>query len=154
MSSMEPNFYTSQRVIVSRVNYMIENPERGEIIVFESPKAPGVEPPLIKRVIGLPGETIQIGDSQVFINGQPLDEPYINEASWRSTCLRDEWKEGRTLGPEEYFVMGDNRNHSNDSRCFGAIKREHIIGEALIRYWPPENWNLLYKFRFPDNPFQ
>lgn len=148
--SMEPNFYTAQRVIVSRVNYLLGTPERGEIIVFESPDDPRNDPPLIKRVIGLPGDSIEIHDQYVFINGQQINEPYINEPG-----LTNANEYGSVvLGPDEYFVMGDNRNRSRDSRAFGPIKREHIIGEALIRYWPPQDWALLYKYHFPEQPFQ
>lgn len=146
--SMEPNFYTGQRVIVSRVNYLLGQPERGEIIVFESPDRPNVDPPLIKRLIGMPGETVEIRDSLVYINGEQLDEPYINEPCTRN-CEDRSW----TLGPDEYFVMGDNRNRSRDSRSFGPIKHSHVIGEALVRYWPPKDWGLLYKFHFPATPF-
>jgi signal peptidase I len=147
--SMEPNFYTGQRVIVSRINYMVANPQRGEIIVFESPDRPGIDPPLIKRVIGLPGETVEIRSTQVYINGEPLNEPYINEPCSESRCRDQQW----TLAADEYFVMGDNRNRSRDSRSFGPIKHQHVIGEALIRYWPPLEVGLLYKFRYPEQAF-
>lgn len=148
--SMEPNFFTGQRVIVSRVNYMLADPQRGEIIVFESPDRPGIDPPLIKRVIGLPNEQVEVRDGRVYINGALLDEPYINETE----CDRNCNVEPVTLGSDEYFVMGDNRNHSRDSRSFDAVKHEHIIGEALVRYWPPQDWGLLYKFRYPADPFE
>ncbi|MAS33152.1 MAG: signal peptidase I [Anaerolineaceae bacterium] len=149
--SMQPNFYTGQRVIVSRVNYMLTEPERGEIIVFESPDRPGIDAPLIKRVIGLPGEHVEIIESQVFIDGQLLDEPYINDAIWRSSCRTDtEWD----LNTGQYFVMGDNRNNSRDSRCFGPVEREHVIGEALVRYWPPQDIGLIYKLHYPEDPFE
>jgi signal peptidase I len=148
--SMEPNFYTAQRVIVSRVNYLLGMPERGEIIVFESPDDPRNDPPLIKRVIGLPGDTIEIRDNQVYVNGNLLNEPYINEPGLTSPNQYG----NVTLGPDEYFVMGDNRNRSRDSRAFGPINREHIIGEALVRYWPPRDWALLYKYHYPEQPFQ
>ena len=146
--SMQPNFFTGQRVIVSRVNYLLGMPERGEIIVFDSPDRPGIDPPLIKRVIGMPGETVEIRDKLVYINGQQLDEPYINEPCTTS-CRDDQWE----LADDEYFVMGDNRNHSRDSRAFGPVNHEHLIGEALIRYWPPADWGLLYKFHYPLDPF-
>jgi signal peptidase I len=129
---------------------MVTAPQRGEIIVFESPDQPGIDPPLIKRVIGLPGETVEIRDLQVHINGQPLDEPYINEPCSASRCPDKIWQ----LGPDQFFVMGDNRNHSRDSRSFGPIEHAHVIGEALVRYWPPQDWGLLYKFRYPSNPFE
>jgi signal peptidase I len=146
--SMEPNFVTGQRVIVSRVNYLLGQPERGEIIVFDSPDRPNVDPPLIKRLIGMPGETVEIRDSLVYINGELLDEPYTNEPCTRN-CEDRTWE----LGPDEYFAMGDNRNRSRDSRSFGPVKHSHLIGEALVRYWPPADWGLLYKFHFPANPF-
>lgn len=145
--SMEPSFYTSQRVIVSRLNYMFSDPQRGEIIVFDSPDRPGVDPPLIKRVIGEPGDTVEIRDAQVYINGEPLDEPYINEPCAAGRCPDESW----TLGPDSFFVMGDNRNRSRDSRVFGPIQRNHIIGEALVRYWPPQDWALLYRYRYPTD---
>ena len=143
--SMEPSFYTGQRVIVSRVNYLLGEPERGEIIVFESPDRPGIDPPLIKRVIGLPGDVVEIRDALVYVNGALLDEPYINEACNPGNCPNDVWE----LADNEFFVMGDNRNRSRDSRRFGPITHDHIIGEALVRYWPPQDWSLLHKFRFP-----
>ncbi|MBZ0295466.1 MAG: signal peptidase I, partial [Anaerolineae bacterium] len=120
--SMEPTFFTGQRVIVSRVNFLLAEPERGEIVVFESPDRPGVEPPLIKRLIGMPGETVEILDRQVYINGQLLNEPYINEPCTAGSCPDDQW----VLGANQYFVMGDNRNRSRDSRRFGPITREHL----------------------------
>jgi signal peptidase I len=148
--SMEPNFFTGQRVIVSRVNYMLTDPQRGEIIVFESPDRPGIDPPLIKRVIGLPNEEVEVREGRVYINGALLDEPYINDGACNRNCN----VAATVLGPDEFFVMGDNRNHSRDSRSFDAIKHEHIIGEALVRYWPPQDWGLLYKFRYPADPFE
>ena len=147
--SMEPNFYTGQRVIVSRLNYMFSDPQRGEIIVFDSPDRPGIDPPLIKRVIGQPGDTVEIRDTQVFINGQPLNETYINEPCNSGRCPDESW----TLGPDEFFVMGDNRNRSRDSRVFGPVQRNHIIGEALVRYWPPQDWALLYRYQYPSEPY-
>lgn len=120
-----------QRLIISRVHYMLANPQRGDIVVFNSPEADSDDPSLIKRVIGLPGELVEIRDREVYINGVKLDEPYIKEPCTYS-CRDRQWQ----LGDDEYFVMGDNRNVSNDSRKFGAIKHSAIIGEALFRYWP------------------
>ncbi len=148
--SMESTFFTGQRVIVSRVNFLIGEPERGEIVVFESPDRPGIDPPLIKRLIGMPGEVVEVRNQQVYINDQLMNESYINEPCSVSSCPDDRWQ----LAADEYFVMGDNRNRSRDSRRFGPVKHEHLIGEALVRYWPPQNWNLLYKFRFPADPFE
>lgn len=147
--SMQPTFHTGQVLVVSRLNYMFGSPQRGEIIIFNAPGTPPDEPPYIKRVIGLPGETVEIRDTKVYINGQELYEPYINEPCEASRCPNRTW----TLGADEYFMMGDNRNHSSDSRAFGAVKRERVIGEALVRYWPPSDWGLVTHVNYPDNPF-
>lgn len=129
--SMEPTFVEGQRLIISRVNYMVGNPQRGDVLVFNSPESDSDDPSLIKRVVGLPGELVEIRDQEVYINGERLDEPYIKEPCTRQ-CRDRQWQ----LEDDEYFVMGDNRNVSNDSRAFGPIKHSAIIGEALFRYWP------------------
>lgn len=133
--SMEPTFHDADRLVVSRVNYLLGSPSRGDIIVFNAvdPRDAQLGIMLIKRVIGLPGETVQIQDQQVYINDVLLDEPYINEACWVNSCPDRSW----VLGEKEFFVMGDNRNHSNDSRVFDAVPFDHIIGEVIFRYWPP-----------------
>jgi signal peptidase I len=146
--SMQPNFHTGQVLVVSRVNYLLANPQRGDIIVFNPPDVPPDEPPYIKRVIGVPGDTVEIRDTQVYVNGELLYEPYINEPCTAGSCPNKSW----TLGPDEYFMMGDNRNHSRDSRAFGVVKRERIIGEALIRYWPPSDWGLVTHINYPADP--
>lgn len=145
--SMEPNFRTGQVLVVSRANYLLGDPQRGEIVVFNPPGQPPDEPPYIKRVIGLPGETIEIRAAKVFINGVELEEPYINEACTPDRCPDRSWE----LGPHQYFMMGDNRNHSSDSRGFSMpVTRDRIIGEALIRYWPPPDWGLVSHIRYPE----
>jgi signal peptidase I len=141
--SMEPTFWTDQRLIISRVNYLVGEPERGDIVVFNSPGSRIGDAPLIKRLIGLPGETIEMKEKLLYINGVQIDEPYIKEVC-TTRCQDKLW----VLGANEYFVMGDNRNHSNDSRAFDQIQRSQIIGEALIRYWPPQDWAYLEKVRF------
>jgi signal peptidase I len=143
--SMQPNFAEGQRLIVSRLNYLFGSPQRGEIVVFNAPGQEG-KPPLIKRVIGLPGDLVEIRDAQVYINSVALDEPYINEPCTEFNCKSNTWK----LGADEYFVMGDNRNHSNDSRSFGPVQRGALIGEALIRYWPPSDWGIVNHVGFPS----
>ncbi len=147
--SMQPNFHTSQVLMISRVNYMFTDPQRGEIVVFNPPNQPADEPPYIKRVIGLPGELVEIRNTKVYINGRELNEPYINEPCMPSNCRDESWQ----LGENEYFMMGDNRNHSQDSRRIGPITRDRIIGEALIRYWPPSDWGIVSHIRYPENPF-
>lgn len=151
--SMQPNFYTGQVLVVSRVNYLLGDPQRGDIVVFNPPDVPPDEPPYIKRVIGLPGETVEVRDENgvgnVYINGKMLNQSFINEPCTAINCPPKTWN----LGPNEYIVMGDNRNHSRDSRAFNAVTRDRIIGEALIRYWPPPVWGSVYKIAFPADPF-
>lgn len=131
--SMQPTFYGQDRLVVSRVHYLLSHPARGDIVVFNSLRpseaARGVM--LIKRIIGLPGDSVVIRDRLVYINGVALDEPYIKEPCERR-CRDAEW----TLGTGEYFVMGDNRNNSNDSRAFGPVPLRHIVGEVIFRYYP------------------
>lgn len=146
--SMQPNFYQDQFLIVSRLHYLLGNPQRGDIIVFDPPgddENPN-NPLLIKRVIGTPGDVIEIVEGQVSVNGTALDEPYIKEPCTTSTCNDSRWE----LGANEYFMMGDNRNNSRDSRAFGPIARERIIGEAIIRYWPLPDFGIVIHYRFPD----
>lgn len=146
--SMQPNFHTGQVLVISRIHYLLANPQRGDIAVFNAPDVQPDEPPYIKRVIGIPGDTIEIRDTKVFVNGQELNESYINEPCKPNMCADRTW----LLGTDEYFLMGDNRNHSRDSRAFGAVRRERIIGEALIRYWPPQDWGLVTHIAYPDQP--
>lgn len=146
--SMQPNFHQEQFLIVSRLHYLFGDPQRGDIIVFDPPGDDNSanNPLLIKRVIGTPGDVIEINEGQVSINGSPLNEPYIYEPCTTSTCESSRWE----LGANEYFMMGDNRNNSRDSRAFGPIVRERIIGEAIIRYWPLTDFGVVIRYRFPE----
>lgn len=146
-SSMEPNFIENQRLVISRVHYLFGEPQRGDIIVFNSPspREPD-EPSLVKRVIGLPGETIEFRDQQLYINGELMEEPYINGPCTSFRCRDNVWE----LGPDEYFMMGDNRNVSNDSRAFGPVPRENLVGEVLLRFWPLDKVGVVQQYRFPD----
>lgn len=132
--SMEPTFYGNDRLVVSRAHYLLGAPERGDIVVFNSlvPQEAARGVMLIKRLVGLPGETVELRDQQVYINGELLDEPYIKEACRISRCGDDRW----TLEEQEYFVMGDNRNNSRDSRRFDAVPLQKIVGQVIFRYFP------------------
>ncbi|MCY4525992.1 MAG: signal peptidase I [Anaerolineaceae bacterium] len=147
--SMEPTLVSDQRVIVSRVHYFLPEPRRGQIAVFQSPDRPGIDPPLIKRIIGLPGETVTLSGGQFLINGHTLNEPYVTGDCLPSRCPDKEW----VLSGSEYFLVGDNRNRSRDSRSFGPIDRSMLVGEAVFRYWPPNDLTFLSGFRFPAEPF-
>ena len=138
--SMQPNLYEDERVIVDKVSYLFHPPQRGDVVVLDLPAEPE---DLIKRVIGLPGETIELNAGVVYIDGQPLKESYVRPSPGNLPA--------RKLGADEYFVMGDNRGNSKDSRIFGPIPRESIVGRAWIIYWPPANWGLLPQPAYADN---
>ncbi|MFC1959236.1 signal peptidase I [Chloroflexota bacterium] len=132
-SSMAPNFATGQFLIASRISYLLGEPQRGDVVVFHSPEDGGKD--LIKRIIGLPGDTIEVSGGQVTVNGIVLDEPYINAQPRYSDQL--------TLNAGEYYVLGDNRNNSRDSHSFGSVPAQNLIGQAWVIYWPPQNWGLV-----------
>ncbi len=134
-ASMEPTFSTSERVIVDRVTMLLGGPARGDVVVLDSPRKDEL---LIKRVIGLPGETVAVQAGRVTINGTRLEEPYVLEFCTYPSC-NGTWE----LGPDEYFVLGDNRSHSLDSHSFGPVQRSAIKGVARVRYWPPDELDIL-----------
>lgn len=133
-TSMQPGLETGQLVIVNRSAYFFKTPSRGEVIVLHNPR--DVSEDFIKRVIGLPGETVQILEGRVWVNGTRLEEPYV-----RAFCQScdGQW----TLADDEYFVLGDNRRSSHDSHSFGPIKQSLIVGQAWVRYWPLPEFQIL-----------
>jgi signal peptidase I len=140
-ASMEDTLLIGDRVLVDRISWRFSQPERGDIVVFH---APVVGPVLIKRIIGLPGDEISLSGGSVYINGRRLDEPYVRRIDGRqepsepfSNGLPWSLQEPYTVPPGSYFVMGDNRTDSGDSREFGPIKREQFVGRAFAKYWPP-----------------
>lgn len=139
--SMQPTLFAGQQLLVSRLDYLFGDPQRGDIVVFDKPNTGPEDEMLIKRVIGIPGDTIELRDQQVYRNGVLLDEPYFVNAPCNSRkCPNQVW----ILGVDEYFVMGDNRNHSVDSRDFDAVTRDRIVGKAIWRYWPLNQFGSLY----------
>ncbi len=132
--SMEPTFYGDDRLVVSRIHYLLGEPERGDILVFNSlvPSESQRGVMLIKRVVGLPGETVTLRNQQIYIDGVPLAETYIKEPCGLMRCSDNIW----SLGEDEYFMMGDNRNNSRDSRRFGPVPISKIVGQVVLRYWP------------------
>ncbi len=131
--SMEPSLHDSQYLLVNKLVYPgrfwpgFREPNRGDVIVFRYPG--NLSQKFIKRIIGLPGEMVEVGNGVVYIDGEPLDEPYLKERP-RYIYPR------KTLAPNEYFVLGDNRNNSHDSHVWGPLPRVDLIGEAWVRYWP------------------
>lgn len=140
-ASMDPTFSTGQFLIVDRITYRFENPHRGDVIVFEYPNNPNIY--YIKRIIGLPGETVSIKHGKVSITntehpeGFELTEPYIDI----SHISEDTSKE--VLGDTEYFVMGDNRAQSSDSRVWGPLEKHFIVGRPVVRLLPVNNISIL-----------
>lgn len=131
--SMNPTLQNGEYVLVSRLAYKLDIPQRGDIIVFSFPVDQSQD--LIKRVIGLPGETVSVQQNNVLINGIPLEEPYIAQAPVYS----GQW----TIPDGQLFVLGDNRNDSKDSHQWGLLPIENVIGKAMIIYWPPPEWKLI-----------
>jgi signal peptidase I len=131
-TSMEPNLHTDQRLIVEKVSYRLRPPHRGDIVVVAIDTS---DVPLIKRVIGLPGETVQIRDNRVWVDGIVLEERYLADVAQRNYGPVE-------VPPGHVFVMGDNRSASNDSRVFGAVPMDQIVGRAWLSFWPPEDIQL------------
>lgn len=145
----------NDRVLVNKISYRIGEPQRGDVVVFDQTpnteeslfgalvrnlaESVGLRTPeadLIKRVVGLPGETVEIRNNTVFIDGEPLDEDYLPPG----TRTRWEQREPMLIPADQYFVMGDNRTRSLDSRRFGPITREEIVGKAFVIIWPASRW--------------
>lgn len=143
-TSMAPTFKGGEYLIIDRFSYNLAPPERGDIIVFHAPNEPNRD--FIKRVLGLPSESVEFRNQQLYINGQLIDEPYLGEACNPNRCENSFTQ----LGEDEYFVMGDNRNNSTDSRSFGAINLDIIVGEAVVLYWPYDQVNWIAQLGFPD----
>ena len=141
MSSMEPNFYDGQRVVVNKAAYFFGEPKRGDVIVFHEPN--GTNDDFIKRVIGLPGDTVEVKGGYVYVDGVKLDEPYIMEPFQYDMA-------SRKIPEGDYFVLGDNRNHSNDSEDGWLLPRDNIIGKAWLSTWPPGLWGVIPSYHLDE----
>jgi signal peptidase I len=137
--SMLPTLHKDDRVLVNKLSYRLHDVHRGDVIVFEAP--PGTSTSevkdLIKRVVGLPGETIEGRAGEIYIDGKPLNEPYLSEA------VRSREFPAKKVEPHRFWVLGDNRQDSKDSTFFGAIAENTIVGRAFVRIWPLDNLGLL-----------
>lgn len=138
-ASMETTFSSGEYLIVDQISYRFEEPERGDVVVFRYPKDPSKF--FIKRIIGIPGDTVDIQgnvvtlQNETYPEGKVLTEPYIRDMAPNTTL-------SETLGAKEYFVMGDNRNASSDSRMWGVLQRDKIVGRAFLRLYPFTNTNV------------
>jgi signal peptidase I len=140
--SMEPNFHDGQYLLISKVDYVLHPPERGDVVVFMSPQ--DLSRDFIKRVIGLPGETVEIREGKVFINNKELGQNYaVNPGSYNFGPV--------SVGADQLFVLGDNRNNSSDSHSWGNLPRSDMIGKAWISYWPPQQWAIIQTPSFAES---
>jgi len=130
-------------LIANKIDYRLHAPQRGDIIILRPPTNNSTD--FIKRVIALPGEKLLIRSGVVYIDGHRLHEPYLPEAWTQSTDWPCGGCDGKVMGPNEFFVMGDNRNRSQDSRFFGPITRDRIDGKAWFRIWPLDHFGNIYK---------
>jgi signal peptidase I len=137
-SSMLPGIEQGDYILVSKATYFLGEPQRGDIIVLHSPQDPNTD--LIKRIIALPGDTVEIKDNTVFVNDTALVEPYTLEPP-HYLLLPEEIPAGN------YFVLGDNRNNSSDSHRGWTLPRKNIIGKAWITYWPPYRWRTMKHYK-------
>lgn len=137
--SMEPNFHDGQFLLVNKIQYLLAPPQRGDVIIFRYPLNPKKN--FIKRVIGLPGEKVEIRAGKVFVNGVRLQEEYpFNFADYDYGPI--------TVGADEYFVLGDNRPESSDSHSWGLLPTKDLIGKAWVSYWPPDEWGVVPHFSY------
>lgn len=133
--SMHPTFIDRELIFTEKISYYNRNPKRGEIVVFKSPRF--IYQDYIKRVIGLPGDKLMLQNGKVYLNDKQLDESsYLSENVYTGAESFLKEDVAFTVGPNSYFVMGDNRQFSSDSREFGPITKEEIIGRVVFRYWP------------------
>ncbi|OLP18751.1 signal peptidase I [Leptolyngbya sp. 'hensonii'] len=139
--SMEPTLQVDDRLIVDKITYRLHKPERGDIVVFaptDKLREQKFKDAFIKRVIGLPNEKVEVKGGRVYINDRPLREQYIFETP------NYQWGP-QIVPPDSYLVLGDNRNNSYDSHYWGFVPRDHIIGRAIVRFWPPDRMGELDK---------
>jgi signal peptidase I len=132
--SMDPFFHNGEYILTNKVIYKFRDPQRGDIVIFKSPKNKEID--YIKRIIGLPGERVKLHENVFYVNDQAVEEPYIptDTPIYGGSFLQEDME---IVVPEgKYFVVGDNRPHSADSREFGPISKEDFIGMAFLRYWP------------------
>lgn len=137
--SMVPNFQNGEYLLTDKISYRFGDPKRGDVIVFHAPDSAncpeGTGCDFIKRVIALPGETVEVKDNAIYVNGTKLEEDYIPDTF---IIQAGAYTQGRVvmLGEDEYFVSGDNRPYSSDSRAWGPLPKENIVGRAFFAYWP------------------
>jgi signal peptidase I len=143
--SMLPTLEINDRLFIDKVSYDFSDPNRGDIVVFHPPESVGQKEAFIKRVIGLPGETVEVKDGQVFIDGEALEESYLEAPP--------DYRWGpETVPGNSYLLLGDNRNNSFDGHYWGFVSKDQIIGRAAVRFWPLDRVGLLRHPSYLDLP--
>jgi len=132
--SMEPTLDNGQYLLVNKAAYWFGGPHEGDIVIMRYPLDPKTY--YVKRVIGLPGDTVEIRQGKVLVNDDPLEETYISSPPAYSMAKQ-------VVRPQDYFVLGDNRNNSSDSHVWGMLPAADVVGKAFISYWPPKRWGML-----------
>ncbi len=133
-ASMEPNFHNGEYILTNKIEYKLVDPQRGDVVIFKSPKNKDID--YIKRIIAKPGETVSLKNNALFVNGNKVEEPYLSPGTYIFGGSFLQENQSVVIPPGQYFVLGDNRPHSSDSREFGPIAKEDFIGKAVLRYWP------------------
>ena len=133
---MEPSFRDGDQLVVSPRTYRRSAPNRGDVVVVRDPREP--ERDELKRIVGLAGEEVRLEDGLLHVDGAMLDEPYLAGLPSTLGLESRRWR----IGPDEYFVMGDNRVRSTDSREYGPVRADLLVGRVLLRYWPPRRWGM------------
>jgi signal peptidase I len=144
-SSMEPNLHEGQRILINKLVYKFHEPERGDIIVFPSPDNPDEE--YIKRIIGLPGEVVEMKDGIVYIHQPDGNVFALDEQEYIANPAKNHFLSD-TIPPDNYFVLGDNRNNSIDSRRGWTVPGQDIVGKAWLSIWPMSDWGLVPNYSF------
>ena len=145
-SSMYESFHDEEYLLTDKITYRLSEPKRGDVIIFRAPKQEDYD--YIKRIVGLPGELIKVSNCHVFVNDQLLKESYLLENLCTSGGRFWQTDQNIPVPENQYFVLGDNRPRSSDSRDWGTVPRENIIGKAWYRYWPLERIGIVKKAEY------
>jgi len=145
-NSMYANFHDGEYVLTEKVSYYFNDPQRGDVVVFKSPL--NVEQDYIKRVLAIPGDTIKISQGKIYINNKELKEPYLPSDSFTLPASFLTENKEITVPEGKFITIGDNRNHSSDSREWGYVKKEDIIGRSFFRYWPINKMGIIPKVNY------
>lgn len=141
-NSMFPNFHDGDYLLTDKISYHLSDPKRDDVVIFTAPRNEDYD--YIKRIVALPGETIRLEEEGLLINSNPLEQPYLNEETTFGGSFLEIGEEA-IVPQDNYFVLGDNRNHSSDSRDWGFVPKDNIIGKAWLRYWPLSSMGLITK---------